>query len=140
METYPQLVSNDGQRLGAYVNSVPNAKGIAVIIQEIFGVNHHIRSVVDRFAGEGYRTIAPALFDRVKPGIELKYDEEGMKEGKALAYGLKQEHVLNDIDAAIQYARALLPEAKVAVVGYCFGGSYAWLSAIRLDVQAAVGY
>jgi carboxymethylenebutenolidase len=140
MGTHLQLTASDGHCLGAYGNSAPDAKGIVVIIQEIFGVNHHIRSVVDQFSREGFWSIAPALFDRVHPGIELKYDEDGMKEGKKLAYGLKQESVLMDIDAAIQYARAQLPGAKVGVVGYCFGGSYAWLSAIHLDVQAAVGY
>lgn len=140
METKTQIIASDRHRLDAYISSVLNAQAALVVIQEIFGVNHHIRSVVTRFAGEGLWTIAPALFDRIKPGIELKYDEEGVKEGKKLAYGLKQDEVLRDIDAAIRFARKELPDAKVGVVGYCFGGSYAWLSAIHLDIQAAVCY
>jgi carboxymethylenebutenolidase len=134
------LTAEDGHRLGAYLNHVPNAKMGVVVLQEIFGVNHHIRSVVDRFAAEGFTAIAPALFDREKPGIELGYDKESGEEGRKLAYAIPREKILKDIEAAIHFARREMGGGKVAVVGYCFGGSYAWLSATQLRPDAAVGY
>jgi carboxymethylenebutenolidase len=135
-----QLTAADGHQLDAYINPAPNAKAAVVILQEIFGVNHHIRSVVDQFAGDGFWSMAPALFDRARRGVELNYDNEGMEAGKKIAFALKPEEVLLDIDAAIQFARAQVPGGKVGVAGYCFGGSYAWLSATRLQPDAAVVY
>jgi carboxymethylenebutenolidase len=140
MNNKVQLIAADGHRLNAYVNVPPAPKAALIVLQEIFGVNHHIRTMVDRFAAEGFLAIAPALFDRVRPNIELKYDEPGMSDGKKLAMSLKQEGVLEDIAAALAYARRELPGAKVGVVGYCFGGSYAWLSALYQDPKAAVCY
>jgi carboxymethylenebutenolidase len=95
---------------------------------------------VDRFAREGFWAIAPALFDRVRPHVELNYDSAGIEEGKKIASSLNREQVLQDISAAIGYARATAARQKVAVIGYCFGGSYAWLSATRLRPDAAVCY
>jgi carboxymethylenebutenolidase len=138
MKNQTRLIAEDGHQLDAYVNPVTGAKAAVVVLQEIFGVNHHIRSVVDKFAQAGFWAIAPALFDRAQPGVELNYDDKGMEEGKKIAYGLKPDDVLKDIAAALRKARTELPDAKVGVVGYCFGGSYAWLSATRLDPQASV--
>jgi len=135
-----QLVANDGHQLDAYLNKVPEAQGAVVILQEIFGVNPHIRSVVDRFAAEGFTAIAPALFDRTQRGVELGYDEKGIQEGKKLAYGLPREQVLADIEAAMEFVRGQVPSGRAGVVGYCFGGSYAWLSATFLRPDAAVVY
>jgi carboxymethylenebutenolidase len=135
-----QLTAADGHQLDAYLHTVPDAKAGVVILQEIFGVNHHIRAVVDRFAAEGFTTIAPALFDRVQRGVELGYDENGFSEGKKLAYSIPQEKVLLDINAALQYVRPQVELQKVGVSGYCFGGSYAWLSATRLHPNAAACY
>ena len=135
-----QLTAADGHQLDAYLHTVPDAQGGVVVLQEIFGVNHHIRSVVDRFAAEGFTAIAPALFDRTRRGVELGYDEQGMTEGKKLAYGLPPEKILLDIDAALQKVRGMVATKKVGVVGYCFGGSYAWLSATRLRPEAAACY
>jgi len=140
MTNTTQLAAADGHHLDAYLHTVPSAKAGVVILQEIFGVNHHIRSVVDRFAAEGFTAIAPALFDRVKPGIELAYDDKGMEEGKKLAFGLPPEQVLSDIDAALQFVLGQVGVRKVGVVGYCFGGSFAWLSATRLRPSASVVY
>jgi carboxymethylenebutenolidase len=135
-----QLVAGDGHQVHAYLHAVPSAPAGVVVLQEIFGVNHHIRSVVDRFAAEGFTAIAPALFDRTKRGVELAYDEHGMTEGKKLAYGLPPEKILLDIQAAIEKVRGQVAGGKVGVVGYCFGGSYAWLSATRLRPEAASCY
>jgi carboxymethylenebutenolidase len=140
METRVHLTAEDGHRLGAYLNHVPDARMGVVVLQEIFGVNHYVRSVVDRFAAEGFTAIAPALFDRVKPDVELGYETRDMEEGRKLAYAIPREKILKDIDAAIHFARREMGGGKVGVVGYCFGGSYAWLSATQLRPQAAVGY
>jgi carboxymethylenebutenolidase len=133
------LTAKDGFKLGAYL-AKPNTKpkGAIVVIQEIFGVNHHIKAVSDRFAAMGYAAVAPALFDRVKPGIELGYDPKSIEEGRALRPKIPLEATLADTQAAIDYAKQF---GKVAVVGYCWGGSIAFLSTTRLaGVAAAVGY
>jgi carboxymethylenebutenolidase len=140
MKNTTQLVADDVHQLDSYFHAVPGAKAGVVVLQEIFGVNHHIRAVVDRFAAEGFSTIAPALFDRVERGIELGYDEKGMEEGRKLAARIPQEQVLKDIEEALLYVQGRVELRKVAVVGYCYGGSYAWLSAIHLRPNAAVCY
>lgn len=140
METRVHVTAEDGHRLGAYLNHTPDAKMGIVVLQEIFGVNHHIRSVVDRFAAEGFTAIAPALFDRVKPDVELGYDEPGFSEGAKLASALQRDKVLTDIHAAMHFIHREMGGGKVGVVGYCFGGSYAWFSATQLRPDAAVGY
>jgi carboxymethylenebutenolidase len=140
MKNPSPIVAADGHSFAAYVNRPAEATAAVVVLQEIFGVNHYIRSVVDKFAAAGFWAVAPALFDRVKRGVELNYDEAGIAEGKKIAFDLKQDEVLKDIAAALQYARTEVPGAKVGVVGYCLGGSFAWLSATGLNPQAAVCY
>lgn len=132
-----QLTAADGNRLTAYEVAPDGAGAAVVIVQEIFGVNGHIRSVVDRYASYGYRTIAPALFDRVEPGVELDYDEAGIDLGRQMASEIAFEPAMLDVAAAVEHVRDAGP---VAVIGYCFGGSVAWLSASRLAIGAAVGY
>ncbi len=133
-----ELQAEDGHFLDAYrADPEGAAKGEIVVIQEIFGVNAHIREVCDRFAGAGYSAIAPATFDRVKKGVELGYDEDGIAAGRELMGQLDWDNALKDVAAA---ARALRPDGKVGVVGYCWGGSLAWLAACRLDIGAAVCY
>jgi carboxymethylenebutenolidase len=132
-----QLTAADGNRLTAYEVHPEGARAAVVIVQEIFGVNGHIRSVVDRYAGYGYRAIAPALFDRVETGVELGYDEDGIARGRAIATQIAFEPAMLDVAAAVEQVRETGP---VAVVGYCFGGSVAWLAGSRLAVAAAVGY
>ena len=134
------LTATDGNRLTAYETGSPESSGAVIVLQEIFGVNPHIRSVADRYAEAGFLAVAPALFDRVVPGIELEYTDAGRQEGIALAGKLSPEAVLRDIEAAIVHARGRVRSGKVAVVGYCLGGSYAWLSATHLTPDAAVGY
>ena len=135
-----QLTAADGHLLDAYLKSAPASKMGVVVIQEIFGVNHYIRATADRFATEGFTALAPALFDRVRKNVELGYDEEGFTEGRKLAYSIAPDKVLADIDAAISYLKNVAGCERVGVVGYCFGGSYAWLSATGLRPDAAVGY
>lgn len=133
------LTAKDGHKLAAY-RADPQGKprGAMVVIQEIFGVNHHIRNVTDKFAAQGYVAVAPALFDRVEPGIELGYDPKSIEEGRAIRGKVTLEASLADTQAAIDYAKQF---GKVAVVGYCWGGSLAFLSSTRLSgVDAAIGY
>lgn len=113
-------------------------KGGVVVIQEIFGVNAHIRAVADRFAAQGYLAIAPALFDPIKPGIELNYTPEDIKTGSGYVQQLKTDEVLAGVRAA---AVAASEGGKVAVVGFCWGGTIAYLSACDVPgISAAVGY
>ena len=133
----PTLTAADGHTLDAYEVSPDGATASIVVIQEIFGVNYHIRSVVDRWAALGYRTIAPAIFDRVEPGVELDYNSEGVERGLELKQALDWDQTMADTRAAVDHVSATGP---VAVIGYCFGGTVAWLSASQLPIAAAVGY
>jgi len=133
-----KLQASDGHELDAYV-AEPDGKpwGALVIVQEIFGVNQHMRSVADRFAEEGFYAVVPALFDRVEPNVELT--DDGMQKGIALAQKININDAVKDVDAALQYA-AKQTGKPAGVVGYCYGGTLAWLSATRLSPAAAVGY
>lgn len=118
-------------------------KGGIVVIQEIFGVNAHIRSVVDGFAKEGYTAIAPALFDRIQPGIELRYEGEDMQKAYGYLQQLKPETAILDIAAAFEQIKG--EGAGTAVVGFCYGGFMSWLSAALgpangFEPKACVGY
>jgi carboxymethylenebutenolidase len=109
-----------------------------VLLHEIFGVNAHIREVCDGYAGRGYITLAPALFDRVERGVELGYDAEGIEKGRRLREAIGWEETLLDVQAAVDVLRSAGP---VAVIGYCWGGTLAFLSTTRLEgVACAVGY
>jgi len=134
------LRAADDHAFSVYV-ARPAAQPVAalVVIQEIFGVNSHIRSVADGFANDGFLAVAPALFDRIRPGIELGYDDADLQTAMSLIPKIDVEKVVLDVAAAIDYA-AKTTRKKVGVVGYCFGGSVAWLAATRLRPSAAVGY
>ena len=121
MGTTISLTSSDGFQLSAY-RAEPEGKahGGIVVVQEIFGVNSHIRSVTDRYAAAGFLAIAPAIFDRDSPGIELGYTEDDIAVGRDIARGkLDFQNVLADVVAA---GAAAAEAGKVGVVGYCFGG------------------
>lgn len=136
-----KLKASDGNELAAYVARPHGAAALAVVvIQEIFGVNHHIRSVVDGFAQDGFLAIAPALFDRVTRGVELAYTPEGQKQGFQIATKIGMADALLDVAAAVEHASSHIGKEHVGVVGYCWGGSLAWLAATRLTIGAAVGY
>jgi carboxymethylenebutenolidase len=128
----------DGHKLGAYLAQPSGkARGGLVVIQEAFGVNGHIRSVVERFAREGYSAIAPALYDRQTRKAELRYEGDDLAAARKLRAGLVWDDVLKDVDAA---AREVATAGNVGIVGYCVGGSVAWLAGHHLKLAAVVSY
>ena len=135
-----QLKAADGFSFSAY-ESAPEGevKGCVVVIQEVFGVNSHIREVCDGYAADGYRAVAPAMFDRVESGIELGYEQDDMMKGVGIARGkLEMPNTLMDIQAAVDY---LADTGKVGVVGYCFGGLMTWVAAANVSgLSCASGY
>jgi carboxymethylenebutenolidase len=133
------LTASDGHRLGAYRADPAGAPqaGI-VVIQEIFGVNHHIRSVCDRFAAEGYAAVAPALFDRIQPDYQSGYSPEEIERSRKFVANPDWDAMMRDTQAAIAQVKSAGP---VAIMGFCMGGTIAFLAATRLDgLYAAVGY
>jgi carboxymethylenebutenolidase len=131
-----ELTAADGHRLDAYAASpAGEPRGGIVVIQEIFGVTRHIRAVADSYAAAGYEAIAPALFDRVEKHVDVPYTD--MARGIAFMQAMKMDQVILDVQAAVQ---AVAPAGKVGVVGYCWGGTVAYVAAARLGVAAAVSY
>lgn len=139
MGTTIDLRTADGTTISAYrAEPKETVRGGMVVLQEIFGVNRHIRRVADDYAAQGYLTIAPALFDRVSPGLELAYDADGMATGVATQQKTKPAATMMDVAAAIQEASSA---GRVGVVGYCWGGTLAFAAACTLPgVSGAVGY
>lgn len=135
-----QLRAVDGHLLDAYI-ARPKDEPVAglVVIQEIFGVNQHIRRVADSYAADGFLAIAPAIFDRVERGVNLGYEGDDRNRAMALLQKTDVHNAVADIDAAIAFARNETGK-KVGVIGYCFGGLLAWLSSTRLHPDAVVGY
>ncbi|MGC2621479.1 MAG: dienelactone hydrolase family protein [Acidobacteriaceae bacterium] len=140
MGEHVQLRASDGFELDAYV-ARPEGEPIAglVVVQEAFGVNSHIRSVADGYAKDGFLAVAPALFDRIERGVELSYTGEDMQKGIGLIRQGNADDRVKDVAAALEYARKETGK-KAGVIGYCLGGSMAWLAATRLDPDVAVGY
>jgi carboxymethylenebutenolidase len=126
-----QLTASDGFRLSAY-RADPDGKprGGVVVVQEIFGVNSHIRSVCDGFARDGYVAIAPALFDRAEPDVQLGYSEQDIARGRELKGRSGTDQALLDVRAAMDAMRSA---GKTGIVGYCWGGFIAWMAAARVD-------
>ena len=134
------LKASDGHELGAYVASTLESPAAGlVVIQEAFGVNRHIRSVADGYAQDGFLAIAPALFDRLERDVELGYAPADMSRGIALARQVNFADAVKDVAAALDYLSQQHMK-KCGVIGYCLGGSMAWLAAARLDPDAAVAY
>jgi len=131
-----RLTASDGHELDAYAAEPKGrAKGGIVVVQEIFGVTGHIRRVADQYAAQGYKVIAPAMFDRVKRNVELDYKD--IEKGRALMLELKWPGTLADVSAAMS---AVSDVGRVAVVGYCWGGTVAHVAASELRLAAAVSY
>ncbi len=128
-----QLKAADGFGFSAYVAGAADSMKGVVVVQEIFGVNQHIRNMADRYAALGYRVIAPALFDRAQPGVELGYTQEDVGKGRDFRMKLSDAQVMLDIEAAAEY----LAGKKLGIVGYCFGGTVAWWGATRTSKFAA---
>lgn len=140
MSEFVTLRAADGHSFSAYV-AHPAVEPVAalVVVQEIFGVNAHIRSVTDDWARDGFLAVAPALFDRISPGIDLGYDPASMQTAMSLFPKFDVDKAILDIAATVDYAGGATHK-KVGVIGYCLGGTIAWLSATRLHPAAAVGY
>jgi carboxymethylenebutenolidase len=131
-----ELIAGDGHHLDAYMaDALPDPRGGIVVIQEIFGITRHIRAVTDQYAAAGYMAIAPALFDRVERNVDVPYTE--MAKGFSYVQRLKNENVMLDVQAAIDRVKSA---GKVGVVGYCWGGTMAYLASARLGVAATVAY
>ena len=135
-----ELTTADGKKIAAYrAEPAGKPRGGLVVIQEIWGVNDHIRKVADGYAADGYLVIAPALFDRVEAGVMMdQYTPETMQRGFGLMQKVNIDDGLKDVAAAVQVAAAA---GKVGVVGFCFGGRMSWLSASRVaGIAASVPY
>ena len=133
-----RLTSSGMQCIGAWISRPKGRpKGGIVVIQEIFGVNAHIRDVVERFAEAGYVAIAPAFFDHVESDVELNYDAAGIARGRALIAELDIDQVMSDVGSAAESIRSA---GKIGVVGYCWGGTIAMLAASRLGLPGVSYY
>jgi carboxymethylenebutenolidase len=138
MGQFTTIMARDGHEFQAWLAAPPGRPhGALLVIQEIFGVNGHIRQLTDGFAAQGYTAIAPCLFDRVRRGIELDYTPAGMQEGAGYVKQLQQEATLRDLAAALAVVKH---SGRSGAVGYCWGGMLAYLTACRLPVACAVVY
>jgi carboxymethylenebutenolidase len=130
-----ELTASDGHKLAAYrADPAGKARGAVVVIQEIFGVNSHIKSVVDGFAADGYVAIAPAMYDRVQRNYETGYSPDEIQAGLKIMQGLDWDNTMKDVTAAVG---AVKSAGKVGIVGYCWGGTVAWVAAARIPGLAA---
>ncbi len=138
MGDFTTLMARDGHEFNAWLTAPNGApRGAIVIAQEIFGVNRHIRAVADGFAQDGHLVIAPCLYDRVRRGIDLGYSEKETQEGRGYRLQIPKEKTLLDLAASVNVVKHA---GRVAVIGYCWGGTLAWLSAAALPISCAVSY
>ncbi|PWR25614.1 dienelactone hydrolase family protein [Zavarzinia aquatilis] len=139
-----ELVASDGHRFQAYhvkPEGDEDPRAGLVIAMEIFGVNGHIRAVADGFAAEGYEVLAPQLYDRAQPAVDLPYDTDGVARGRALREQVGWEGPMLDVGACVTHLRQGEAKLPVGIVGYCYGGAVAWLAAARVaNLGCAVGY
>ncbi len=132
------LMARDGHEFRAYLAAAPaKPRGAVVVLQEIFGVNSHIRAVTDGFAAAGYTAIAPSFFDRVRRGIELGYSQPEIQEGRGTMQQLKLEETLKDLAAAIAVVKH---SGRVGTVGFCWGGAMSYVAACEMPIACAVVY
>jgi carboxymethylenebutenolidase len=133
-----ELTAMDDHRLAGWLaEPVAAARGAVVVVQEIFGVNGHIRAVTEAYADAGFRALAPALLDRAERGVELGYDEAAVARGRELVVKVGFDNALRDIAAA---AAQLAAPGRTAVVGYCWGGTAALLANTRMKLPAVSYY
>jgi carboxymethylenebutenolidase len=137
--SFIELTAADGHRFAAYVASPEGApRGAIVIAPEIFGVNSHIRAVADGYAADGYLAIAPALFDRVQRDYETGYSPDEVQAGIAVMQKVDMADAMKDVAACVAHATQA---GKVAIVGYCWGGTVAWVAAARVSgLACAIPY
>ncbi len=134
-----ELTAGDGHRLAAYLAQPQGAaRGAIVVIQEIFGVNSHIKSVADGYAADGYVAIAPAMFDRVQRNVDLGYSQDDIGKGIALKNQCPVDPAMKDAEAA---CKAVAHAGKIGMVGYCWGGFLTWMASAKLTgLACAVPY
>jgi carboxymethylenebutenolidase len=138
MASLIELTAADGFKLSAYRAEPSGApRGGIVILQEIFGVNSHIRAVADSFAEEGYLCVAPALFDRVERAVELGYTPDDVATGLDIRARTSPAQAMADVEASIGAVRSA---GRIGVVGYCWGGTLAFMAAASQPIDAAVAY
>lgn len=143
MKSYTEIntLGGDEEFLAYTSQPVSAPKAAIIVIQEIFGVNVGIRAKCDEWASKGYLAIAPDLFWRIRPGIELDADvPDELQEAFGLFGAFDQEAGIRDIEATIREARKMVGGGKVGAVGYCLGGRLAFMTATRTDINATVGY
>lgn len=138
MADWIQIKASDGHTFDCY-RAMPNGtpKGGLLVIQEIFGVNSHIRGVTEHFASHGYAAYAPALYDRAEKNFEVGYTPEDIQKGRDMRGHIGWDDAVKDMAATVE---ALRQHGKVGAVGYCWGGSLAWLTATRIGVDASICY
>jgi carboxymethylenebutenolidase len=138
MSQQETLMARDGHAFNAYIAKPAGApRGGVVVVQEIFGLTHFIRSAADGFAADGYLAVAPALFDRIRRNIELGYGPEEMEQARGYSMQIDASKAMLDIAASAAFARHA---GKVAVVGFCWGGRLAWQAAGDVRIDVAVSY
>jgi carboxymethylenebutenolidase len=138
MGQFTTIMARDGHEFQAWLAAAPGRpRGALLVIQEIFGVNSHVRAVTDQFAAEGYTAIAPSLFDRVRRGIELGFKPEDLQEGMGYVKQLDPEATRRDLAAALAVVKH---SGRAGAVGYCWGGQLAYLAACELPLACAVVY
>lgn len=137
MAAFTTLTASDGHDLAAWIDGPEDSTKGLVVIQEIFGVNHHMRNVCARFAAQGYKVACPALFDRHKRGVELGYGPDDVAQGRELRGHIADADVMKDVEAAAN----ALGARTLGIVGYCWGGTIAWWGATRTNLfKAASGW
>jgi carboxymethylenebutenolidase len=134
-----ELTASDGFKLGAYrADPAGKPRGGLVLVQEIFGVNNHIKKTADGYAADGYLVVAPSFFDRSQRGVDLGYTQADIEAGRNIAQKLAWDDTVRDAQAAYDLVKSA---GKSAVIGYCWGGTLAWLSAARIPgLACAVCY
>ena len=138
MGEFTTLMARDGHEFNAWLAGAKGgARGAIVIAQEIFGVNNHIQRVADGYAADGYLVIAPCLFDRIRRGIQLGYSQPETQEGRGYRLQIPKDKTLVDLTSSINVVKHA---GRVAVIGYCWGGTLAYLAACELQVSCAVSY
>jgi carboxymethylenebutenolidase len=138
MGDFTTIMARDGHEFQAWLAAPPGRpRGALLVLQEIFGVNSHIRAVADGLAAQGYTVIAPSLFDRIRRGIQLGYSAAEMQEGAGYRSQLAPETTMKDVAAAIAVVRN---SGRVGSIGYCWGGTLAYLAACQLPLACAVVY
>jgi carboxymethylenebutenolidase len=138
MTAFTRLMARDGHEFDAWLVAPTGApRGAVVVVQEIFGVNAHIREVTEGFAAEGYLAVAPSLFDRVRRSVELDYSPESVQQGRGYSLQVPREKMLLDLAACLNVVKHAGP---AGIVGYCWGGTVAYIAACELPVAAAVAY